>query len=483
MCLAVTVKSAEVQSRHKQDSNGVYLDTEVSDVLFHFDTVVTELEKSTLTPRSLTPNDPQMRTPTPNQGQMRELTTPDILLLQATGANLKETESDDQTLAGVARESVPKSVQPKFRVQDIKQQFLQSAQRDTAPQMGTHTPETTQSGGEKVRNIIAQIQASSRESSPSPAPVSERGESPVKQVRPRSSSISQRISMLTQFSTENEVFERKEQPVMPSRKISEITHDFELKKSPENESRPHSSPSRRKRRTSSSSKDDSLIILSPPRSSSQVARRGVKAQVNGLQAEMDKVTDTSSGEAERIEKYTSRLIDEALSELETSASIGETPSMAVSSEDTSVPQDEVEPSTQQSPSPLHSEPVTSEAESSTTISMPVEQVADDVTVTSPLSPSVTIQESPEDSTGLTRQCTSQTSLTSPGSGEGVFRHESTSSSEVLLTPTLEPQYRLRSISDVSHNTRMLTSYRTESSVSTSSLDRDPDSVSNINTHP
>ena len=109
----------------------------MSDVLFHFDTIVTELEKSTLTPRSVTPIDPLARTPTPNQGRTptpnrgrtptpnrgRDVVSPDILT-QATSTRQDREGGGGGGKGGeeseVAKEVPPKSVQSKFKVEDIK---------------------------------------------------------------------------------------------------------------------------------------------------------------------------------------------------------------------------------------------------------------------------------------------------------------------------------------------------------------------------
>ena len=480
--------AAKSSHTHKQDSNGVPLDNEVSDVLLHFDSIVTELENSTLTPRSLTPNDPPARTPTPSsQGQSsRELTTPDIVI-QTTAKSTAGggvTESGESE-SGIAREAVPKTVQPKFRIEDIKQQFLQSAQRVSAPQVNLHSPETP-SSRDKVRSIIAQIQASSRENSPSPVPEGEGRESPVKQTRSRSSSISQRISMLTaQVSTENEVFERQEQPVVPSKRISELTHDFEAKKrTPDSKSRPRTAPPRRKRRSSSTSKDDAPRILSPPKSSSQVTRR-TKAHLTGF----PQPEKSDSAVSLIREKYTSREIEEAQSRIEPSktepsASIEkQAPTSVEESKDDNLrtsedlkrcSEDLTSHEAKQTSDDVISEEVTSqeipsepekEGEVINVTSQQVEQIGDDITLTSPLSPSHTSLGEPEGPSAS--RSTSQTSITSPA--REVARKESTTSSEVLLSPSLGSPYRFRSVSDISHNTRRLISHRTESSVSTGSL--------------
>ena len=62
--------------------------------------------------------------------------------------------------------------------------------------------------------------------------------------------------------------------------------------------------------------------------------------------------------------------------------------------------------------------------------------------------------------------TNSVSNAKPGTEES--RTLSTSSSDVILSPPVEQPYRFRSISDVSHDTRVLTSYRTEGSVTASS---------------
>ena len=75
---------------------------------------------------------------------------------------------------------------------------------------------------------------------------------------------------------------------------------------------------------------------------------------------------------------------------------------------------------------------------------------------------------PDKDTSVPHKPVSVSSLASE-SGGAVFRKESTSSGEFLLSPTPEGTYRYRSISDVSHSGRKLTSYRTEGSVSSASL--------------
>ena len=163
--------------------------------------------KSTLTPHSVTPIDPLARTPTPNQGRTptpnrgrtptpnrgRDVVSPDILT-QATSTRQVRGGGGGKGGEGseVAKEVPPKSVQPKFKVEDIKLLFLQNAQRHSSPSLSprpSHS-EMTPCNREKVKSIIAQMQAStsSRETSPSPTPEREgRDTSPAKQTRQRSS--------------------------------------------------------------------------------------------------------------------------------------------------------------------------------------------------------------------------------------------------------------------------------------------------------
>lgn len=472
-------KPTQVQGHHRRNSDGVFLDSEVSDVLFHFDTIVSELEKATATPRSLTPNDPTMRTPTPNQTASRDLTTPDILI-QTTESRRQDGE--------IAKEVPGKSVQPKFKIQDIKQQFLLNAKRDSAPQLNLRSLDAP-SSKEKVRTIIAQMQASSRENSPSSASDCEaRESSPVKQGRTRSSSISQRISMLTQVSAETEATERKETPaVLPSKKISELTHGFELKKqSVETSSRPRSAPSRKKRRASSTSKvDEGPKILSPPKSS----RRSISSHVNGLPS-----TEMSIGQEKslKMKKYTSQEIEEAFGELGSSLSGSKIASTIESETKVLVPTQQVEISHENVgsdvivPPGVLSPPLSADSEekskaakeelpgkidnhddvfansqtatSSEVLSAPTEQ-----TESTPSHDSHSTHDMSQDSHSMSRD-----TLSTPGGEDATVRTESTSSCEVLLTPPVDVPYRFRSISDVSHNTRMLTSYRTDSTISASS---------------
>ncbi|CAI7988973.1 Unconventional myosin-IXa, partial [Geodia barretti] len=557
------------QQRHKkQDSCGAIVDAEVSDVLFHFDTIVTELEKSTLTSRSVTPIDPLARTPTPNKGRARELTSPDIFLQASSSCRQEGGEVGGGGREGevkgseVVRELPPKSVQPKFKVEDIKQQFLQNAQRHlTTSTSLTPRPhhEMTPSSREKVKNIIAQMQASSssRETSPSPTPEQDgRDPSPVKQTRQRSSSISQRISMLTQVSvTEGEVFEKKEQPVVASRRISEITHNFELKKQPPKEGGKTKSASGHKRRRSSSASksskgDDSPKILSPPKSS----KRFGSSHENGLPPAVKRARDASHV----VAKYTSREIEEALGEM------GQVPSSSTSDQTVAVTQGE-DSSTEKVLTEGHSEvtvtpavstgylPVEGEHEQTSvgrevvealpsgeagnkddvtgnsTMSMtsssefvrtePVgantsttsssefvrtEPVGPDTSTasssefvrTEPVGPNTSTTSSSEfvrtEPVGPNTSTTSSSEFvrtepvgpnTSTGdepqapvsvssqASEGVLlRNESTSSGDGLLSPAaVEHTYRFRSVSDISHHARKLTSYRTEGSLSSGSL--------------
>ena len=395
----------------------------MSDVLFHFDTIVTELEKSTLTPRTATP---EVRTPTPNQFRELNVVSPDIVVqTTSTGHEMKEEKEKI--------ESELNASQPKLRVRNIQQQFLQNSQRDSTPQVNLRSNETPSSRG-NVRSIVAQIQASSRENSPSPASENEGRESPVKQGRSRSSSISQRISMFTQISTEIEVFERKEQPVLPSRKISELTQDFEHKKlTSEPNAQPKTTHIRKKRRSSSlSTKDDAPRILSPPKSS-HLRRR--TSQESGLTPQK-KMSDTSSITPIPLE-YTSQEIEEALTELASSVRVNEQPSKTETTREQ------------------------------------VEEVRKDSTV-HPISlkltsPTLKIEPAEVSSEPTVPQNISQTNSVSnakPGTEES--RTLSTSSSDVILSPPVEQPYRFRSISDVSHDTRVLTSYRTEGSVTASS---------------
>ena len=475
----------------------------MSDVLFHFDTIVTELEKSTLTPRSVTPIDPLTRTPTPNQSRARELTTPDILPQAASGSSEERAKGVGVGGGGggegegkkgeVVKELPPKSVQPKFKVHDIKQQFLQNAQRDSSACLVPRPQDMTPSSREKVKSIIAQIQSSSssRETSPSPSAEHDKREtSPVKQGRQRSSSISQRISMLTQVSTtETEVFEKKEQPVVPSRKISEITHDFELKKQSKEE-RPKTAPIRQRRRSSSASKssrgDDAPIILSPPKSSN---KRLVLSQENGVPPAVKR--SRSRDAPQLMGKYTSQEIEEALEQIAPVSTIPTTealPTVVAQTEDSRINENPEEPSD-----------IVSAAVAPATSSLPVEatnheeistkpevvpaevQNNDDIIANSTLPTTSlsaptkslsapTVRSKPVETEASTGEAQKSVSVSSPASEGVVFRTESTSSADVLLSPAaVEEPYRFRSVSDVSHHTRKLSSFHTEGSLSSGSL--------------
>ena len=537
----------EQNAHTMQESLGVPMDTEVSEVLFHFDTIVTELEKATLTPRSVTPSDPSVRTPTPNQERRREiLITPDLPVLPGIGSEgvrvgggeggreRREGRVGDQGRVGeerdegvregegegeIAREAPPKSVQPKFKVQDIKQQFLQNVQRDTTavaaprPQEAVPPP-----GGDKVKGIIAQmmqVSSSSRESSPSPAPEKEPSEvSPGKQGRQRSSSISQRISMLTHVSGENDVFEKKESAVVvvpSSRRILQITQDFEKKKKKEGEGerRPGGGPGRRKRRSSSASKsssasrsDDSPKILSPPKSSS---KRSV-AQENGVPPA---ITTKRPGAAPSVvmETYTSleSEIEEGLGEARNASSSDAKSGQAsdtktqeessvcekvedvekVKNEESATKRSESSSSTETASERVCVAPaapassVSNEREltkhSGTaqceTVAVGDSRINDDVAAKSTI-----LETSSETATATQAERTQKrtalrkpASVSSLASGSVAMRTESMSSSDVMLSPAMDGSYRFRSVSDVSHDTRKLSSYCRDGSVSSGSM--------------
>ena len=430
----------------------------------------------------------------------------------------------------VVKELPPKSVQPKFKVEDIKQQFLQNAQRHlTTSTSLTPRPhhEMTPSGREKVKSIIAQMQASSssRETSPSPTPERDgRDPSPVKQTRQRSSSISQRISMLTtQVSvTEGEVFEKKEQPVVASRRISEITHSFELKKQPpKEEGKTKPASGHKRRRSSSASKsskgDDLPRILSPPKSSKRLG----SSRENGLPPAVKRSRDASHV----MEKYTSREIEEALGEIgQVSSSSTSEPYQTVAvarTEDSSTEKVLAEGHSEVTVTPAVSTgdlPVEGEHEQ-TSVGREVEALPsgeagnkDDVIGNSSISTTSSSEFVKTEPVGANTSMTSSSEFvktepvgantstasssefvktepvgantTSTGdkpqappvsvssqASEGVLlRNESTSSGDGLLTPAaVGGHYRFRSVSDLSHQARKLTSYRTEGSLSSGSL--------------
>ena len=428
----------QVQRRRdpsKRISDGLFLDTEVSDVLFHFDTIVSELEKSTLessTPSSLSPTELLVRTPTPNQGR-------EELIPEGSSDSQGTKEETNIRRGAIACETTPKNVQPKFRIRDIQQQFLLNAKRDSAPQL--RVPEM-HSGKGNVKNIVAQMQAASRETSPAAADV-EVKEPEGRQNRPRSTSITQRISMLTQTSMENDVFEKKDQVAVTSRRISELTHGLETKKpAAESESRPRSAPSQRKGRSHSLTQGDAPKVLSPPKSS-HIHRR-MKARENGLPSS-EKPDHSMSVEA-RAEKP-----HEIVATVEKLSAEGKLSLKSEYTKHTTSGEDTHEQ--------VHVHEDAEQAREAT------RQHASTSSVTSP----TLLLEGEQIFVSSVEQNSSQTSIASPASLENSgkdSRTESTSS-EKVLSPPVERPYRFRSISDVSHNTRLLTTYITESSVTES----------------
>ena len=81
-----------------------------------------------------------------------------------------------------------------------------------------------------------------------------------------------------------------------------------------------------------------------------------------------------------------------------------------------------------------------------------------------------VRSEPVETEASTGEAQKSVSVSSPASEGVVFRTESTSSADVLLSPAaVEEPYRFRSVSDVSHHTRKLSSFRTEGSLSSGSL--------------
>ena len=155
------------------DRDTIVLDSEVTDVLFHFDAIMDSLEVEEPSPRTLTPNqEPAEVTTSPNP-------TP-----ESGPPSPCDVESPELTKLCPPSPTTPRNL-PK--VKEIQKQLLvrrdsditQSKQRDKSP------PRVN------VQNIIQQLHVST--SSPSPEPL------PPSQPRPRSNSksIQDKISVLT----------------------------------------------------------------------------------------------------------------------------------------------------------------------------------------------------------------------------------------------------------------------------------------------
>ena len=431
----------------KRDSSALFLDTEVSDVLFHFDSIVSELERSTLegsTPRSLSPSEPLIQASIPAQAREPQVSnTSGQKRLPAKETDVPKGEGERETplTNGEEKEEVEMtteavrtsgSVQPKIRIRDIQQQFLHSSQSNresSAPAREVMAPGLRGN----VKSLIAQMQGTSRESSPAPEP--EVKETHLRQNRPRSVSITQRISMLTQTSVENEVFEKKEPTPVLARRISELAHDFESKiHEREADSKAITPPVQRR-------KVQSPFISPVSKTTDDLPRERLRPKYSHQPKSHVKFKEPETTEEA---KTAGEVVQEVAPHIEPSESQGEGYSM----EETSPPkmqreEDEVMEEKREHVSNGHETP-TSPVLSPTLVVEPAEEEK-----TSP-SPSHVVETPP-------------VSTEEPGADS---RAHPTVPHESALSPVLDQPYRFRSISDVSHNTRMLTSYRTESSIST-----------------
>ena len=232
-------------------NSSIILDVEVSATLFHFDTIISELERSTLegitplslTPRSLSPSEQLLaskdvietlshlakdKLPPPGiKGEpVNEKEETAVQVSMRNGEKSKEIETSPP-------EAVPdpSNVQPKVRISDIQHQFLHHPQVKRDVEVVTRDALTPGLRG-NVKSLIAQMQRSSTESSPSSD--AELRDAQTKS-RPRSASITHKISMLTHQSTTSpssadcDLFEKEPTPVI-GRSISEIAQGFETKR-------------------------------------------------------------------------------------------------------------------------------------------------------------------------------------------------------------------------------------------------------------
>lgn len=451
---AVVMRRLQVQDPSKRDSSAIFLDSEVSDVLFHFDSIVSELERSTMegsTPRSLSPSEQLMQASIAAQARVNQVSdTAEQRRLPAkeTDVPTEERETETPLTNGEEKEEVEMtteavrtsgSVQPKIRIRDIQQQYLQSSQ--TNRESSVPSRETVAPGLRgNVKSLIAQMQGTSRESSPASEP--EVKETHLRQNRPRSTSITQRISMFTQTSVENEVFEKKEPTPVLTRRISELAQDFESKiHEREVDSKAITPPIQRR-------KVQSPFISPLSKTTDDLPRERLRPKFPQQLKSHVKFKEPDTTEET---KTTGEVDQEVATHAQPSGSQGE----GTSTKETSLPKMQRE----------EEEEVKEEK---------VEHISNGhKTPTSPvLSPTLVVEPAEE---AETRPSPSHSVETPPASME-----EPVSDSRVRPTvprerdssPMLDQPYRFRSISDVSHNTRMLTSYRTESSIHASASEQE-----------
>ena len=446
-------------------NSSTLLDPEVSDVLFHFDTIISELERSTLegstppslTPRSLSPSEhllaPKYLSETLSHPVKDNLSPPGVRgvlvskkeetavkVSMSNGENAKEIETSPPEATN------SNNVQPKVRIRDIQQQFLHRPQVKREVQVVTRDALTPGLRG-NVKSLIAQMQSSSRESSPASSDT-ELKDAQTKS-RPRSASITLKISMLTQPTTssssaDSDVFEKEPAPL--GRSISEIAQGFESKGQDSDVDTRASAPSIPRKKVQSP-----FILTSRDSSAEETHRKqqhvkfGVPDKQQHVKFEVpDKQQDVKFGVPDKQQDVKFEVPDET-----SSAAIETSQSRDHHKEVKSPPygmqrerQDDTKKHISNGTSP-------------------------------PFSPTLLV-ESMEDAR-------KSSPLTSHANSPSRDRSVTTVPAEPLLSPPADQPYRFRSISDVSHNTRILASFRTESSISSTGSTAEQESESLVRT--
>ena len=199
---AQVIQESTLRPTHaRNESKDLLLDTEISDVMFHFDAIVSELERSTLekSPAPVSPIPPVANSVSPKHESPRQngkISQLDNAISLNMGKSVQEKASDSQevSLSEKPPEKKPQheAVSTRASIQERRQQFLHPVQANA--QDRSHSPardsEALSRAG-KVKSLIAQMQSerSSSSSPPSSPP-------PTKHRRQRSHSpsISKSIS-------------------------------------------------------------------------------------------------------------------------------------------------------------------------------------------------------------------------------------------------------------------------------------------------
>ena len=236
-------KEDELQVSQHPASSGD-LDNEITDVLFHFDTIVSELERDSgasevETAEKSDIDDRQVQIGTDqSNGEIQSDQLSGINNAQPSipkkenVANLadKFSKAAASTTADEARSKSPTELElpVKANIEELKQQFLTlspSKSQSRSPSPGKDTETLSKSGN--VKNIIAQMQITRQSQSPPPSTETQEGDETttvVKRQRERSPSIYKRITLITQDLEETE--KRQSKSYTPPVVIKKVRSPF-----------------------------------------------------------------------------------------------------------------------------------------------------------------------------------------------------------------------------------------------------------------